>query len=289
MDKTLLEQLLETELTDVRDNWKGICPFHFESTPSFFIHREDLIGHCFGCGIAGMVDTLVARKQEISTSRARSLLGLSVTDLIKVERYEYKAPEIYPESWIHGWKRLKSHPSLDKRGINEIAHFRARWDNNWKRVVFPLFHRGNLFGAAGRTTIDDYPKWYFYWGCNKSSHCFGSVSRRKTIVCEGIFDCIRFYQAGFENSVALLGSEPSKAQIRELREAEQVIIALDNDAAGNKGSEILEKALRGSCNLMYASFPTNDIADLTENQVKDMMSTLITPLEKKLHGSYQSN
>ena len=37
------------------NNLKGLCPFHAEKTPSFSVHRERQIFHCFGCGVGGDV------------------------------------------------------------------------------------------------------------------------------------------------------------------------------------------------------------------------------------------
>ncbi|MEA3240367.1 MAG: CHC2 zinc finger domain-containing protein, partial [Pseudomonadota bacterium] len=34
-------------------NFKGLCPFHGEKTPSFMVHRGKGIYHCFGCGVGG--------------------------------------------------------------------------------------------------------------------------------------------------------------------------------------------------------------------------------------------
>ncbi len=34
-------------------NWKGLCPFHTERTPSFHVMQDRGIFHCFGCGSGG--------------------------------------------------------------------------------------------------------------------------------------------------------------------------------------------------------------------------------------------
>jgi DNA primase len=33
--------------------WKGLCPFHEERTPSFSVDADRKLYHCFGCGVGG--------------------------------------------------------------------------------------------------------------------------------------------------------------------------------------------------------------------------------------------
>lgn len=39
--------------------FKGLCPFHAEKTPSFTVNPEKQVWHCFGCGMGGDVITFV--------------------------------------------------------------------------------------------------------------------------------------------------------------------------------------------------------------------------------------
>ena len=59
-------------------SFRGLCPFHREKTPSFFVHPAKQIFHCFGCGEGGSVFHFLMKIRSLS-------FGEAVEDL--AERY----------------------------------------------------------------------------------------------------------------------------------------------------------------------------------------------------------
>ena len=64
-------------------SFKACCPFHEEKTPSFFVHPEKQIFHCFGCGEGGNVFTFLMKAERLSFPESVALAaeraGVTVT------------------------------------------------------------------------------------------------------------------------------------------------------------------------------------------------------------------
>ncbi len=56
-------------------SYKGLCPFHQERTPSFFVFPESQHYHCFGCGAGGDVFTFVMQLERLEFPEALQLLA----------------------------------------------------------------------------------------------------------------------------------------------------------------------------------------------------------------------
>ena len=56
-------------------NYKGLCPFHGEKTPSFYINTSKQIYKCFGCGEGGDVINFVMRVENLDFMDAVKLLA----------------------------------------------------------------------------------------------------------------------------------------------------------------------------------------------------------------------
>jgi len=56
-------------------NYKALCPFHTEKTPSFMVNRERRSWHCFGCDEGGDVISFVEKIHNLSFVEALKLLA----------------------------------------------------------------------------------------------------------------------------------------------------------------------------------------------------------------------
>jgi len=56
-------------------NYKGLCPFHNEKTPSFHVHATRQIFHCFGCGVGGDVFKFVMLADRVTFPEAIKLVA----------------------------------------------------------------------------------------------------------------------------------------------------------------------------------------------------------------------
>ena len=63
------------KLTKSGRNYKGLCPFHAEKTPSFYVFPEREGWHCFGCGLGGDVFSYVMRAENVEFAEALRLLA----------------------------------------------------------------------------------------------------------------------------------------------------------------------------------------------------------------------
>jgi hypothetical protein len=53
----------------------GLCPFHTEKTPSFYVHPVKGLYHCHGCGAAGDVFSFIKRIERVDFLQARAILA----------------------------------------------------------------------------------------------------------------------------------------------------------------------------------------------------------------------
>ena len=115
------------------------------------------------------------------------------------------------------------------------------------RVIFPIIDvTGNVVAFGGRVLDDSTPKYLNTSDTpafKKSKNLFAlnfakNHCEKMLILCEGYMDVIALHAAGFENSVATLGTAITSEQARIFsRYTKKVIISYDSDAAGQKAAD----------------------------------------------------
>jgi len=140
-------------------NLVGLCPFHSEKHPSFFIYPEQQSWHCFGCNTGGDVFSFVIKKENIDFGEALRLLAerAGVTIPSKFEREEGKgekerlyqvneaAAQYFHNLLLTSPAGEKARSYVANRGFSAktIADFQLGFSlNSWESLKQHLLERG---------------------------------------------------------------------------------------------------------------------------------------------------
>ena len=157
-------------------------------------------------------------------------------------------------------------PQMVESGL-VISDQGKRYDRFRGRVMFPIRSaRGHVIGFGARVIETAEPKYLNSPETplfRKGQELYGLHEARdairkngRAIVAEGYMDVIQLAQAGFDESVAALGTAVTSAHVSALfKAADHVIFAFDGDAAGHKAARrALEAALPVIADTKRASF-----------------------------------
>jgi DNA primase len=141
-------------------NWKALCPFHREKTPSFVINEEKQIWHCFGCGKGGDVFGFLMEIESIEFKEALKILAEKTgTELPKFSQGQIEvvddrkkileilelSTKFYEKQLWDGVGKEKILPYLRSRGLKDpsIKEFRLGYaPRGWDNLLKFLTGRG---------------------------------------------------------------------------------------------------------------------------------------------------
>ncbi len=112
-------------------NYKGLCPFHTEDTPSFVVSPEKNLAHCFGCGGGGSPVKFLEQIENISFMEAleklanfngipfQTKINTKVDNNTKYYKIMQIAVNFYKKFFESTEEGLKAKEYLHQRGLDD--------------------------------------------------------------------------------------------------------------------------------------------------------------------------
>ncbi len=136
-------------------NWKGRCPFHNEKSPSFMVHEEKQMWHCFGCSKGGDIFAFIQEIEGVEFPEALKILATRagvVLDTYKSEinssqrnrllDIQAKASNFFHRILLDVPQAKPARDYLEKRGLTRgvfelwnIGYAPEQWDLLTKYLV----------------------------------------------------------------------------------------------------------------------------------------------------------
>ncbi|MBA7630422.1 DNA primase [subsurface metagenome] len=145
-------------LTKAGRTFRGLCPFHSEKHPSFFVYPEQQSWHCFGaCNTGGDVFSFMMKKEGIDFGEALRLLaeraGITVPSRFEPETGEKErlyqvnqaATQYFHNLLLNSAAAEKARSYLTSRGLTPktITDFQLGFSlNSWDALKQYLMERG---------------------------------------------------------------------------------------------------------------------------------------------------
>lgn len=239
------------------------CPFHNDSTPSFYIHEDDTGGYCFGCGWSGDSLDYLKKSQGLPFKKAVKLLqGLPRRTLIASDLSALKAKKEPQE--LTEWQREQMKLASEKLtgSINHCEGIAAcrEWEPQTIQRLAEEgalgIHRGALaFIYNTGLKVRDWPHRRFEWEFGKGELWrVGSIkdTTKRVFLCEGETDAITLVDIEMDRDgdtaiVALPSATTFPSNLTEILKGKEVILCMDADEAGKKAEEKLRALLSPVC------------------------------------------
>lgn len=135
-------------------NYRALCPFHKEKTPSFFVSPSRQIWHCFGCGLGGDIFGFIMKIENVEFKEALKMLaqkaGVKLTyESPRIISQKQKLIDINKEAVgffeQNFWKNKEAINYLSERGLEPetIKEFHLGWaSDEWRGLSDFLIKKG---------------------------------------------------------------------------------------------------------------------------------------------------
>lgn len=248
----VLENAGVERVQDRGDEVHGRCPNpdHDDHKPSWSINSNTLLHFCFSCGYSGTLEMLVrdltgSVPEDLSEQILTTSFLRKVTEIREQPPGETMEAPVLDDWAIQNLLKEVPRPLRELRYLNRepLNDYEVRWNPDTKQWVLPVRDiHGKLRGAQYRQSGG-----VLTLGFEKSKHLFGIGQARpfdQAAIVESPLDAVRLWQIGVP-AVSSLGAYVSQEQMTLLaRNFTSVLMALDDDEAGWKATEIVSHGLR---------------------------------------------
>ena len=161
-EETVQEVLLRADIVDVLGeyvnlkkggaNYKGLCPFHHEKTPSFTVSPTKGLYYCFGCQASGNVARFLMQHENLSFPDAVRLLAARYGVSIPAPAADHRADALEPFYTLHQAATNFFHQCLlrDPAAQPARTYCRERQMSNDVAARFALGYAPDAWDRLGR-------------------------------------------------------------------------------------------------------------------------------------------
>jgi DNA primase len=158
--RTDIVEVIGREVTLVKAGrtFKGLCPFHAEKNPSFYVYPEQQSWHCFGCNSGGDVFSFIMKKQNIDFGEALRQLaqkagvvipskfepGMESEEKQRLYDINQAAAQYFHNLLLNSPAGKKAQGYIAKRGFTEetVKEFQLGYSaNSWEELKKYLLER----------------------------------------------------------------------------------------------------------------------------------------------------
>ncbi len=283
-EEGLLHTLGISEFKTQGEEYLCDCIFCGDKKGNLQINFDKKVYHCWVCDNKGSLTKMISDIRGITRKEANELFSL---DTINVD-YELDYIDKFFASVVRQKYIYKHYMNFtaDKlwykeRGINvhSVKRYSLGFDDYTNRLVIPIRDiNGKCVGLTRRSIFaSQKPKYLHTTGLPKSELLYGwneiDHEQKFITIVEGNIDCIKLNQISDMNVVALMGTSISELQVQMIsNNFSSVMLMLDHDEAGEKGTKELIVRLEHKMEVFRVEYDTQDPGDMkNKNQIKGVI------------------
>lgn len=271
-------------------DYKGLCPFHAEKSPSFSVSPSKNIYKCFGCGVSGDSITFLIEHEKMSYIDALKWVankyGIEIEESNKNKKFIKPIPKLEKCSkkvidWFENERKI-SNNTLLRFGITEAKEWMPQFQQEANVICFNYMRGKELVNIKFRGVKKSFKMqkdaeliFYNLPAIENEDEC---------VIVEGEIDCLSLYECGIFNSVSVPnGASVGNQRLEYLDNCYQyfdrkkkVVLMTDNDEPGNKLKEELARRIGyNKCWFVEPIDGCKDANDVLVKHGKDALKSMV--------------